>query len=98
MLVQEGADINLGGASAKTAVHKAVLLGRPDYVEYLLQRGASSEIRDFQVVAMAFNLFYFVTVKNNVVFRFALCPTIFTGNLFLYPYLPFRGEHRCCLL
>ena len=32
MLLQEGADVNQEGATAKTPLHRAILLGRPDYV------------------------------------------------------------------
>ena len=49
VLLQEGADVNQEGASAKTPLHKAILLGRPDFVEYLIHKNASTEIRDFQV-------------------------------------------------
>ena len=61
MLLQEGADVNQEGATAKTPLHRAILLGRPDYVEYLIQKNASAEVRDFQVSNKSYVLSYTLT-------------------------------------
>ena len=42
--------MNQEGASARSPLHKAILMERPDIVKYLLRNNASPEIQDFQVL------------------------------------------------
>ena len=49
LLLREGADVNQEGVSARSALHTAVLMERPDTVSYLVKNNASTEVRDFQV-------------------------------------------------
>ncbi len=53
LLLREGADVNAQGGGAQTALHRAVLLGRPDYVQFLVERGAATDTRDSQVGSTA---------------------------------------------